>query len=116
MGERLQSELAILHESDVKNALEDSDDRKKLENKEMNAVKKILGDDIELNDFLSLDLSIIKNLLPSQKRELILLQKELQKLNEKDLENDNQNEQRKNNETNELEKVQKLIGEDIDLL
>jgi len=82
----------------------------------MNSVRKILGDDVELDDFLSLDINIIKNLLPSQKKELIRLQKELEKLNEKDLEDDKQTKQRKNDEKIELEKVKKLLGEDINLL
>merc|ERR1712150_400431 len=104
--ERLQDELHKLHDADVKDALEDHDDRKKLENEELDAVHKILGDDFTLPDFLSLDLKTLKGLLPSQKKELARLQTELEELNKK----------HKEEEKDDLQKASDLLGEEIELL
>merc|ERR1712226_505930 len=114
--ERLQDELHKLHDADVKDALEDHDDRKKLENEELDAVHKILGDDVTLPDFLSLNIFTLKNLLPSQKKELTRLQKELEEMNKKDQEEEKEIEQRKEEEKDDLQKASDLLGEEIELL
>merc|ERR1712150_442183 len=114
--ERLQDELHKLHDADVKDALEDHDDRKKLENEELDAVHKILGDDVTLPDFLSLDLKTLKGLLPSQKKELARLQTELEELNKKDQEQEKEKEERKEEEKDDLQKASDLLGEEIELL
>merc|ERR1712150_352774 len=114
--ERLQDELNRLHDADVKDALEDHGDRKKLEDEELDAVHKILGDDVTLPDFLSLDLKTLKGLLPSQRKELDRLQKELEELNKKDKEEEKEIEQRKEEEKDDLQKASDLLGEEMEIL
>merc|ERR1712226_258853 len=82
---RIQNELRLAHQADLKDALNDAKDRKNLEKEEIKAVDKILGDKVDLEEFLDMDIKSIKDLSPDKQKELERLQDELNKLHDADL-------------------------------
>merc|ERR1712226_87227 len=82
---RIQNELKLAHQADLKDALENENDRKNLEKEEMKAVDKILGDNVDLEEFLDMDIKSIKDLSPDKQKELERLQDELNRLHDADV-------------------------------
>merc|ERR1712226_862397 len=82
---RIQNELKLAHQADLKDALENENDRKNLEKEEMKVVNKILPGKVDLEEFLDMDLKSIKDIAPDKLQELERLQDELIQLHDADL-------------------------------
>jgi len=66
---KIQDELKLAHQADLKDALENENDRKNLEKEEMKAVNNILPDKVDLEEFIDLDLNSIKDIVPDKLQE-----------------------------------------------
>merc|ERR1712150_27135 len=66
---RIQNELKLAHQADLKDAFENENDRKNLEKEEMKAVDNILGDNVDLEEFLDKDIKSIKDITDDKRKE-----------------------------------------------
>merc|ERR1711884_193810 len=106
----------MMHKKDLEEAIEDDDKRHDLEDKEMDLVRKILGKNISLPDFLKLAINELKNLKRADKKELQRLQKELGEMNNADKAEENNNINKYLSEEDALiAKASEILGEPVDL-
>merc|ERR1712150_143556 len=109
----IQDRLAELHKNDLGN----KQSRREIEMDDLSKARSILNQpELTLEELLDLDISKIKNLLPSERKELIRIQNELKLAHQADLKDAMENaNDRKNLEKAELKAAEKILGEKVNI-
>merc|ERR1712226_717301 len=106
---RLQNELQELNKKDQEKQKE-KEERKEEEKDDLQKAREILGEDIDLLDFIDLDIVSLDNLSEQKKKELVKLQELLKELHDADIKDAKSDiETRRNLESDEILKAGEIL-------